>query len=328
MKTDWLNNLDALTAIGAFGLVMAAWIAFMLLFAMRRQKQQHVLRKRLEHMTVDGSGQTQVLRLFHEGAEATTVVPKHAKLSIGQRWEESFRAADLPWPSQTALTGLLAVMATSLAIVYLLSHSLLWACLAAAIVLVAAKAAFKHRINTHNTRFEQQFLDALDIAARSLRAGHPVVGAFRLISEEVAAPVGTIFAGICQQQELGVSVEEALRLAAQKCPSSDLRLFATSVSIQILSGGNLADMMERLSLVIRDRIKVWRRMRVLTAQTQFSKRVLVALPPFMFVLLNAINPTYMHPLYSTKTGMIILCAAAGSVMLGMWLMNRLTVLHY
>jgi tight adherence protein B len=296
---------------------------------MRRQKRELVLRKRLENMTVAGSGQTQVLRLFHEGTEATTVVPKHTTPSMWQRWQETCRVADLPWPATTVLIGMLTMTAAAFAIVYLISgHNFLWAGLAAASVFVAAKAALKYRIDSQNSRFDQQFLDALDIAARSLRAGHPVVGAFRLISEEVPAPVGTIFSGICQQQELGVSVEEALRIAAEKTPSSDLRLFATSVAIQILSGGNLADMMERLSLVIRDRIRVWRRMRVLTSQTQFSKRVLASLPPFLFVLLNAINPTYMQPLYTTTLGTLILCGTAGSVLLGMWLMNRMTVLHF
>src|SRR6185295_2341557 len=150
--------------------------------------------------------------------------------------------------------------------------------------------------------FETQFVDALDIAARSLRAGHPLVGAFRLIAEEIAPPVGSLFAQICQAQELGLSIERAIHEVAKTFNNADVRIFGTSIAIQLRSGGNLADMMDRLAYVMRDRMRLNRRVRVLTAQTQFSKRILAALPIFIFVALNTLNPGYMQPLYTTEMG--------------------------
>ena len=176
--------------------------------------------------------------------------------------------------------------------------------------------------------FDAQFVDALDLAARSLRAGHPLTGAFQLAGEEVAAPVGTIFKEVCQQQDLGLALDESLRRAAQVRTSPDLKLFATSVIIQLESGGNLADMMDRLAAVIRDRMRLNRHARVLTAQTQLSKRILLALPFILFLVLSLLNPGYMEPLYSTSEGRYFIAFGAVSLLLGAWVMNRMVVLKY
>jgi tight adherence protein B len=184
------------------------------------------------------------------------------------------------------------------------------------------------RIAKRSALFERQFADSLELAARSLRVGHPLVGALLLISEEFDAPVGPLFGGICQQQALGRPLDEALRMAASQHSSDDLKLFTTAVIIQLRSGGSLADMMERLAAVIRERIRLSRRVRVLTAQTQFSKRILQGLPPFVFVLINYINPEYMRPLYQTDNGRKVLGVAIVCLLLGSWLMNRLSVIRY
>jgi len=157
----------------------------------------------------------------------------------------------------------------------------------------------------------------MELAARSLRVGHPLIASFQLIADEIPAPVGELFGEVCQQQTLGVAMDEALRSASESVDSADLRLLATSVVIQLRTGGNLADMMQRLSNIIRERNRLTRRVRVLTAQTQFSKRVLLALPFLVFISMNVINPTYMQPLYSTFGGQLILgCATVGMLAVG------------
>ena len=165
-------------------------------------------------------------------------------------------------------------------------------------------------------------MDAMQLAARSLRAGFPLIGAFELVSQEVDPPLGATFARICQAQSMGESLADALRQAAQDNPSPDLKLFVTSVLIHLRTGGNLADMMDRLAEVIRDRIRLSRRVRVLTAQTQFSKRVLAALPLIMFVVLNLINPRYVEPLYATGVGRMLLLITVILLLLGIFVMNR------
>jgi tight adherence protein B len=140
--------------------------------------------------------------------------------------------------------------------------------------------------------------------------------------------VGGIFAKICQQQQLGVGLEEAMREAAVQSGHDDMKLFATSVTIQLRSGGNLANTIERLASVISDRIALGRRVRVLTAQTQFSKRLLMALPLVMFLVLMILRPEYMEKLHGTDQGKMLLALAAAGVIVGAYVMNRLAKIRY
>ena len=124
------------------------------------------------------------------------------------------------------------------------------------------------------------------------------------------------------------SLEDALEQAAREHPSGDFRIFVASVIIHRRSGGNLADMMERIAAIIRDRMRIARRVRTLTAQTQLSKRILIALPFFMFVLLNVLNPKYMQAFYDTPEGQIMLAIAGAAMLIGVWIMNKIAILRY
>ena len=139
--------------------------------------------------------------------------------------------------------------------------------------------------------------------------------------------MGTIFAEICQQQALGSSLDEALRRAAELTQSADMKLFAASLSIHVRTGGNLAGVMESLALVIRERMRQNRRFRVITAQTQFSKRVLLAMPFLVFGALSAISPEYVRPLYTTSPGMLLLALAVALMLAGWFLMERMAAVR-
>jgi tight adherence protein B len=107
-----------------------------------------------------------------------------------------------------------------------------------------------------------------------------------------------------------------------------MKLLATAVVIQFQSGGNFADLMDSLSTVIRSRVRLNRRIRVITAQTRFSKMVLIALPIFLFFLLNIMNPDYMKPLYNTETGRYMMGIMVISILIGSWLMNKMSVIRF
>ncbi|RPJ37217.1 MAG: hypothetical protein EHM35_06780, partial [Planctomycetaceae bacterium] len=184
------------------------------------------------------------------------------------------------------------------------------------------------RIAARVSLFERQFVDSLGIAARALRAGHPLIGAFQLIAEEVGDPLGSIFGEVCQEQSLGLDLQDSIQRVAANCDNVDLKLFATAVGIQMNSGGNLAELMDTLASVMRSRMRLHRRVRVLTAQTQLSKRILVALPFLLFIILNIVAPTYMQIFYKEWTGRYMLVATVVSVLFGVWLMRRLSVLRY
>lgn len=320
--------LVVVASVSAFGLVLMLWVAGVWLWAMRRAKLEHQRRERLG-LADPGEGAARMLRLWYEGEQVTTwVADDPRRRGMGRRFREMHQAAGMSAPLQSILLGLLGTIAALSLAAYLWTGSSIAAAGAAATGLLVFWAYVKRQISNRGMLFDLQLIDALGLAARSLRAGHPLGGAFHLIAEEVPAPVGTVFAEICEQSKLGASHEDALRKVAVESPSEDMKLFATSVSIQLRTGGNLADMMERLADVIRDRMRLNRRVSVLTAQTQLSKNTLLVLPFVMFATLTLMNPEYMATLYSTSEGRVLLAVAATGLLLGGWMMNKLAQLKY
>jgi tight adherence protein B len=312
----------------AFLTIAAAWVVVVVLWSARRRRLSDKIQRRIG-LIQDSNQPVRMLRLWHEGKEAVTYVPGMPRRnSMAQRIAHLCRDTGWRTPPGMILAVLAGVCVFAVVVVLTLSHNVLLAAAAPVVVSVLFWLYLKQCIAKREMVFDQQFIDALDLAARSLRAGHPLLGAFRVISDEIPAPVGNIFGEICQQQGIGVSVEDALRRAAGGLTSLDLKLFATSVTIQMRTGGNLTEMMERLATVIRGRMWLTRRIRVLTAQTQFSKRLLLVLPFLLFFVLNLINPHYMEPLYHTWIGQMMLLVAGAGLLIGAWVMNRMAVLKY
>jgi tight adherence protein B len=245
-----------------------------------------------------------------------------------KRFELACNEAGWETPARTILLAVAGMVCGGFALCLLLTGSILAGVAAGIVVLMIFRMVLSVRVGRRRTGFENQLVDALELAARSLRVGHPLPSAFRLASEEIAAPVGALFGSIVQQQELGVPLGDAMSQAAAESSSEDLKLFATAVIIQVRSGGNLADMMERVVSVMRDRMRLSRRVRVLITQTQFSKQVLLALPIGMFVLLNLMNGDYMRPLYTTSDGQKILVVAGCGLAFGSWVMGKIAVIKY
>jgi len=317
------TGLQLVAAAAGFAVVLAGWLGVLIWWQVRRKGKTDRLQRRLGLVDEDKRG-ARVLRLWQDGQEATIYVSNiAARPNLIGRLEALRKEAGLSVP----LGVLGGVVACAAAVVFIammiLTHQVLAGLAGAAATLMGAWTWLKRAVSKRAALFDRQLVDAMDLAQRSLKAGHPLVAAFQLVGTEIDDPVGSLFTGICEQQELGADLEQALRAAAARCASEDMRLFATCVAMQARSGGNLASMIERLAEVIRDRIKLGRRVRVLTSQTQFSKRVLIALPIVLFVLLNTLNPTYMGPLYRTSTGQMLLCGAGMSVLMGTWVMGRM-----
>jgi tight adherence protein B len=322
------SSMEVVMIASVFGLALCLWLGIVLYWARRKRTQMQKMEYRLG-LGDASPGKDRILRLWHDGKEVTTTIHEQiSHLGISRRLKQIHHDSGLKIPMRAVILSALGGTAAVMMIMMLATNNLVLSIVVSLVVPTALWMLINGRIVRRMAVFESQFVDSLGLAARSLRAGHPLIGSFRLISEEIGEPVGTMFGEIVQQQMLGLSLEQAVQKSAAMSRSSDMRLFATSVLIQLRSGGNLADMMDRLASVVRDRMKLNRRVRVLTAQTQFSKRVLLALPVVMFIVLSLINAKYMEPLYNTLTGQIMLIVAVGLLILGAWLMNRMAVLKY
>lgn len=319
--------IQQVAKISAFGLVFALWMGGVFIWTALRSKRATRVQQRLGLAEAE-TGEDRVLRLWKEGKEITTTVHGRERVSFLRRLEYMFHEANIQTPVPAALLNVLGVAGLFAAVTYVLTSSVVGSIGLAVMVPMLAWGYLKNRVDRQLVKFEGQFVESLELAARSLRAGHPLVGAFQLISVEMGPPVSTIFAEICQLQALGVSLENAIRKAAAASSSPDLKLFATSVVMQVKSGGNLADMMTRLALVMRDRMRLKRRVRVLTAQMTLSKRILLVLPVFLLVLMYILNPQYENLMHTTELGRKLLMLALLGLLLGGWVMNRLSVLRY
>ena len=329
MTPEKLANL--FIQLSAFGLVIALWMAGVTVWMLRRSQRQRKLNRRLE-FAKQGSQQPadeeRVIRLWQDGNAVDTYVPDINTTGWSDRLERMREDAGWKTPMPRILAFVAMIVAALGTLTWVVSGRWLPVIGVVAVACMAFRTYLLASISKRTALFEKQLVEALDLGGRSLRAGHPLSGAFKLIAAEIGAPVSMLFAEIIEQEALGVSLQRALYNAAQRSRSSDMKIFATPVVIQLRSGGNLADMIDRVAWVVRERMRLNRRARVLTAEAQLSKWVLLALPIGMFVLLNILNPEYMEPFFTTLAGTIMMAIAVAMLLIGAWIMNRMAVLKY
>jgi len=171
------------------------------------------------------------------------------------------------------------------------------------------------RKRRHN-KFAAQFPDAMVIIVRSLRAGHPVPVAVALVAQELPDPIGTEFGIAADEITYGADVETAMRNLYFRVGQEDLPLFVTAVSIQGSTGGNLSEILENLSSVIRERFKMRRKVKALAAEGKFSALFLSGLPVAIFFLLNLVAPDFYAVIWNQSLTKMGLALAATWMMLG------------
>jgi tight adherence protein B len=161
-------------------------------------------------------------------------------------------------------------------------------------------------------KFEEMFPEALDLLSRAVKAGHAFQTAMNMAADELPEPVGPEFRKTFDQQNFGLPLREALNAMTSRVPIIDVKFFVTAVLIQRETGGNLSEILDNLSHVVRERFKVLRQVRVHTAHGRFTGWVLLALPAFVLVAMSYINPEHMQVLYTDPMGRNLL--GAGVVM--------------
>jgi len=174
---------------------------------------------------------------------------------------------------------------------------------------VAPYAFLVNRRSSRLKRFEEQFPEALDLLSRGIRAGHAFQTAMGMVADELPEPVGPEFKKTFDQQNFGLPLRDALNELADRVSILDVRFFVTAVLIQRDTGGNLAEILDNLAHVVRERFKIRRQIRVHTAHGRFTGYVLLALPAALAVALSFINPEHMQLLFHEHMGQMMLIGA-------------------
>jgi len=151
-------------------------------------------------------------------------------------------------------------------------------------------------------KFEELFPDAIDTLARAVRAGHAFTTALELIATEIADPVAGEFRMLFEEQKFGLPVRDALLNLTERMPLVDVKFFVTAVMLQRETGGNLAEILDNLSYVIRERFKIMRQVRVYTAQGRLTMLLLMGLPPVIVVVMLMTSPIFIRPLFADPIG--------------------------
>ena len=180
---------------------------------------------------------------------------------------------------------------------------------AAALAGLAPYGWLRHRKSKRMKRFEEQFPEALDMLSRAIRAGHAFQTAMGMVADELPDPVGPEFKKTFDQQNYGLPLKDALNELSDRLKMLDVRFFVTAVLIQRDTGGNLAEILDNLAHVVRERFKILRQVRVHTAHGRFTGYVLLALPAAVGVALSFINPEHMGLLFHERMGQIMLMGA-------------------
>ena len=171
-------------------------------------------------------------------------------------------------------------------------------------------------------RIEQQLPDALDMMSRAMRAGHAFPTALKMVGDEMTGPLADEFRAVFDEVNFGVAMSDALSGLAARVPSTDLRYFVIAVLIQRETGGNLTELLNSISAIIRDRLKLMGQVRVLSAEGRMSAWVLGLMPVVMIGVMSLVNPQYISLLWTDPSGIRLLWYAAGMVALGVAWMRK------
>jgi tight adherence protein B len=312
--------LIAVVAIAGFAL-MEGLIQTIRYFGERRQDE---LKRRLSSLGIASVGGPSLLRqgkLSHNPAIDAFLrgIPAAARL------ETLLEQAELNM-TVARLLGVAGVCMLVLLLLGLLSNAGPLLALAVAPlggVLPLGYAAFMR--DRRSNKLSEQLPDALDMMARSLRAGHALSSSFKLVASEMPSPINTEFARAFEEQNLGMPFERAIIQMTKRAPGNkDLQIFAVSVIVQKETGGNLVEIIEKIAETIRARYRFFGKLRALTAEGRMSSYILAALPILTGIFIGFTNPEYTRLLITDPIGRAALGYAGVSWLFGLLWMRHMT----
>lgn len=194
---------------------------------------------------------------------------------------------------------------------------------AGALVLIVPFYYLSMKRKRRMLKFEEQLPDALDLISRALKAGQAFTGGLQMVGQEFDDPIGPEFEKTFTQINLGASYQDALRSLTERVDCPDLKFFAISVIIQRQSGGNLAEILENISRLVRERFKLRGHIRALAAEGKISAIILIALPFLIFLILSFMAPDYIKVLITEDIGKKMICGSLFMMALGVLVMKKM-----
>jgi tight adherence protein B len=172
-------------------------------------------------------------------------------------------------------------------------------------------------------KFQAQLPGALELVSRALRAGHSLASGMSLVAEEMQPPIRQEFQRVFESQNLGIAMEEALKGMTLRVPNLDLKFFVTAVILQRQTGGDLAEILDKIGHLVRERFRIWGQVQALTGEGRLSGLVLLGLPPVLFLAVYYLNPGYVMMLFTDPMGKQMLAGAVVLQVLGALVIKKI-----
>jgi tight adherence protein B len=220
-----------------------------------------------------------------------------------------------------ALCAIISAVAGLAAFIWSGKGPVAWAAMLVGFLLPYSYASYRR--NKRFEKFEELFPEAIDTLARAVRAGHAFTTAIEMIASEVAEPVCGEFRKLYEEQKFGMPVRDALINLTERVPLVDVKFFVTAVMLQRETGGNLAEILDNLSYVIRERFKIQRQVRVYTAQGRLTMALLMGMPPVIVTVMLLIEPAFIRPLFSDPIGHTLLVAGITLQTIGYFVIRKI-----
>ena len=257
----------------------------------------------------------------------TGVMLARAEKSVeGTRWwtrfEENLELAGIKTPAVHVALGTVVATMVAMWLLAVIAGSLLFAPLGLAVAF-AVNGVIKRRVDKKRKLFAEQLPDNLQVLSSALRAGHSLVGALSVVMDDCAEPSQSELRRVIADEQLGVPLEEAFGVVVRRMDNRDLQQVALVASLQHETGGNTAEVLDRVAETVRSRSELRRLVKTLTTQGRMSRWIVSFLPVALLGLITLLNPEYMEPLYSTTIGRVLLGLAAVMVVSGSLVIRRI-----
>jgi tight adherence protein B len=315
---------------GAFIVTMSMVLGAYWAFVVRPEQEAHqTLWKRLKTTAPSSRVRSQLLK---RARQLSSVPSFDAVLSRGrsgvQPIETLIEQSGVRMTVGTLLAGsALAALVMFLAVQRLTGMTLV-ALPAAALAAMVPTSVLRVKRTRRLLKFEEQFPEALDLMSRALKAGHAFTTGLAMVADEMPSPLGPEFRLLHDQQNYGMPLPEALKSFALRIPLLDARFFVTAVLIQRESGGNLSEILDNIASVIRDRFRVKRQIRVISAHGRLTGWVLVGVPPSLSAVLFVINPEHFRTLMGDPLGVQLIIGAIFLQITGTLIIRKLVQIEY
>ncbi len=310
------------------GSILLSYGIFQIVVESRKGQRKKVLdRLRGDKQSSTAIKDPSILKIDHLTSEevGSMIQSTFGKLSFMPKLQVMLEQAALPWSAPKLVANLSAAGAVLASILILLNFNIL-AAFACGLCTIGTPFVFvsmrrKRRIK----KLIYQLPDVFELMSQALRAGHSLASAIHLIHEQMPDPISTEFGRVFHEQNLGIKMEDALLAMADRIDALDVRMFVTAVLIQRTTGGDLAEILEKIGTVIRGRIELAGVVRGLTAEGRLSGWVLFGLPIFVFLACMKLNYEYISILWTHPWGKILLAVASGMMLMGLamirWIVN-------